>query len=272
MKRALMVLLLVAGCAADGQDGEPGEPGDSGAVGEPGPAGEQGPPGPQGEPGPAGERGPAGEQGPEGAPGSRGEPGPAGEAGEPGPSGERGPQGEPGPAGPRGEQGPAGERGPTGPQGAPGDAGPAGSPSPAVVWCDASGSFVGFGDVTAARVWYCDGDGIFWRLGVGSLMHEPEEPVVYWTEPGCGGEAVFQERPPRVALRLLGEFRVRLDDTQSLLDITTASLTEWNGTCTDRDVALPRAVPMNGTVVVPGPGLPFSRPLHPAVGQCEEGP
>lgn len=111
MKPILIVLLALAGCAAEGDLGPQGDPG---LVGDTGPAG---PPGPEGPQGPAGDRGPAGEQGPPGPPGEQGATGlqgPIGETGATGATGATGLQGPPGVQGPPGDTGPQGEQGPAG--------------------------------------------------------------------------------------------------------------------------------------------------------------
>jgi len=272
--RALVFLILLAGCTTD--DGQNGEQGLPGPQGEPGEAGAQGPPGPPGERGPqgvAGERGQAGERGPAGAQGPPGAQGTIGERGEPGLQGERGPagaQGLPGARGEQGEQGTAGERGPQGEPGERGLAGPAGLPGPAVVWCDASGSFVGFGSVTDTRLWYADRDGLFWKFDVGWLTHSPDDLAVYWTEPGCTGTAIVAERAPRVTFRTDGEYRVRGLEVASLLDVQAASVTQLSGQCAESGQFFYRALPLDALAVVTAPDLPFSRPLYPAVGSCQE--
>ena len=139
-----------------------------------------------------------------------------------------------------------------------------------MVWCDGSGSFVGFGSVTDTRLWYADQDGLFWKFDVGWLMHSPDDLAVYWTEPGCAGTAIVAERAPRVTFRADGEYRVRGLGLASLLDVQAASVTQWNGQCAESGQYFYRALPLDGLTVVSPPDLPFARPLYPAVGSCQE--
>lgn len=87
---AIVVSLMLAGIACQGERGLQGE------QGAPGPVGQRGPQGAQGE------SGPPGQTGPQGPAGLRGDAGAVGEAGPQGITGPRGPEGSPGAAGPPG--------------------------------------------------------------------------------------------------------------------------------------------------------------------------
>lgn len=117
-------LLVVAGCAVEG---DPGVAGAEGPAGPAGPKGDQGEVGPQGPAGAAGAVGAAGPMGPQGDVGPQGPVGPAGPAGPQGLRGLTGLQGSIGPQGVPGVQGPVGPVGPAGVAGPAGPAGPAGA-------------------------------------------------------------------------------------------------------------------------------------------------